>query len=318
MDSSAAAQPSTQEVIDSLRNSSDAYKVAAEREADVWGKHFSDPHVIKVREDDAKATVDLLLDRGRLTLAQVARNHHLTFTHGLSLACGSGRAERELLKLGLCESFVGVDIAPDALEEARRIASAESLNIVYERGDLNDVKLSERRFDVVVTQNCLHHVLELEHLAEQIWGALKPGGYLWIDDFIGETQFQWTDRRLMLVNAILDALPEKYRTSRLTGKRVGPYTRPAPGAAGSPFEAIRSAEIVPVFKKWFDVEWSHESNSLINLVFPIGTRAPFASDETGRALAELLLTLDGIFIQTDTLPPLAGQYLMRRRPSPTR
>lgn len=312
-------QPATtQEAIDRLRESSESYRQAAKTEAEVWGKHFSDPDVIRVRQEDAAATVVLQLDRGRVTLAQLAKRLGLTFDRALSLACGSGRAERELIETGLCRSFVGIDIAPDALEQARLMAREHSLDITYECADLNDVTLPESAFDIVVTQNCLHHVVELEHLAAQIWRSLGPDGYLWIDDFIGETQFQWTESRLAFANTLLEGLPQRYRMSRLTGTMVGPYVRPAPGAAGSPFEAIRSAEIVPVFKRWFEPVWSFESNALLNLIFPIGTRAGFAADDEGRALAELLLRIDRLLIEQQTLPPLAGQYLMKRRAEPVR
>jgi SAM-dependent methyltransferase len=302
-----------QHVIRQLRASSEAYREAAERESAVWGEHFSDPDVIRVRQEDATAGALLRVDRARIGLPEVARLQGLSFQHGLSLACGSGRAERHLMRAGICRSFVGIDIAPDALDEARRAAAEESLDISYQCGDLNDVSLPESAFDLVVTQNCLHHVLELEHLAEEIWKALRPGGYVWIDDFIGETQFQWTDARLAFVNGILSALPEKYRINRLDNMKIGPYVRPRPGTLGSPFEAIRSAEIVPVFKRWFDIEWRRESNSIMNLVFPTGTRAAYAATDEGRALCEMLLAFDQLLIDQDVLPPLAGQYLMKRR-----
>lgn len=128
--------------------------------------------------------------RDRLSLARIAREQEWQFNKGLSLACGSGRAERQLIKMGVCSSFLGIDIAPSALEEAKHQAEAAGYTIEYRAEDLNRVELPENEFDLVVTQNCLHHVLELERLAEQIWRSLTPAGLLWIDDFIGETQFQ--------------------------------------------------------------------------------------------------------------------------------
>ena len=97
---------------------------------------------------------------------------------------------------GICASFHGVDLSEDAIKEARRIAQQEALNISYSVDDLNSIKLEPNSYDLVITQNCLHHVLQLEHLADEIHRTLKPGGLLWVQDFVGETQLQFSDKRL--------------------------------------------------------------------------------------------------------------------------
>jgi SAM-dependent methyltransferase len=206
----------TERVIQKLRQSEEAYSEAAEREGKIWGATFSSPDQIKAREADQRAARELGLAQQRMSFARLAREAGWHFTRGLSLACGSGRAERELIRLGVCKSFLGIDLSEAALDEARRESARLGLDIQYGTGDLNRLELPKSEFDLVVTQNCLHHVLELEYLASQIWNALKPGGRVWIDDFVGETQFQWLDERLALVNAILTALPDSYRVSSLT------------------------------------------------------------------------------------------------------
>src|SRR5205085_9891820 len=110
--------------------------------------------------------------------ARVFRERNLTFRSGLSLACGSGRTEREFLRLGICQRFHGIDISPEVIVEARE--NGRGLELTYEAADLNRVVLVPAAYDLVITQNCLHDVIELEHLAEQIWRSLKPGGYLWV------------------------------------------------------------------------------------------------------------------------------------------
>lgn len=309
---------STQDVISELRASKEKYSDAAEREGEFWGKMFSDERILDVRKRDAEASILLHVDKGRRLFSAIAQENGWTFTRGLSLACGSGRAERPMVESRICKSFVGIDIAADALDEARKIAAEQGLDIEYRTGDLNDVRLSPGEFDLVITQNCLHHILELEHLAEEIWTCLKPGGLLWIDDFIGETQFQWLDKRLIFVNELLAAIPERYRVSALTGLMVGPYERAAPGNIGSPFEAIRSGEIMPVFTRWFEPIYTYESSSLLHLISPLGTHEAYATSENGRELYGVLQAMDHLLIATGTLPPLAGQYVLKRRDDVTR
>ena len=112
---------------------------------------------------------------------------------------------------------------------ARQIAKEQRLPLTYEVADLNFGALPEKTFDLVVAQTCLHHILFLERVAEQVWRSLKSNGYLWIHDFIGETQFQSRSKRLSIANQILTILPEKFRKNRITGQLIEEVKRPEPG-----------------------------------------------------------------------------------------
>src|SRR5262249_52282833 len=149
------------------------------------------------RAEDQRAALQLRPMRQGRAFSTLAVTNGWHFVRGLSLACGSGAIERELLTRGVCDGFVGIDVSETALAEAR--SQCGSFDIEYRFGDLNQTELGVEEFDLVLAQNCLHHVLELEFLAEQVWRCLKPGGVLWITDYIGETQFQWSDERLRLV-----------------------------------------------------------------------------------------------------------------------
>jgi len=247
-------------------------------------------------------------------LARVFRERDLRFTSGLSLACGNGRAERELLKLGICERFHGIDSSPEAIAEARQ--NAQGLDLTYEPADLNRLVLEPGAYDLVLTQNCLHSVLELERLAEQIWRSLKPGGCLWIHDYIGESQFQFSDLRLDIANRILAVLPERYRRDRVHDRILRAIARPKPGALASPFEAVRSADIVPVFSRWFDIEYRHEESAFMGRICPRGMRANYTETEDGPVIFELLMLIEGLLVEHGILAPHTGQYLMRRKAEP--
>lgn len=285
------------------------YKKACQRENEVWGRVFSDQgreaRLIQVQE----AAKTLRANRDRLQLPLLLKKHGISPKVGLSLACGSGRAERALMQRGICERFDGIDISEKAIEEARRLASAETLHIQYSTGDLNKVVLQPETYDLVVTQNCLHHVLELEHLADEIWKSLRPGGVLWIDDFIGESQFQWSDRRMEVVQCFLKFLPEELRWDSVNQRRHEPR-RPVPGKLISPFEAIRSEEIIPVFTEHFDVVDKGLTDSILYLIATKGSYPAFASSERGRELFEFLWQLDRMLIESNVLPALAGQFLL--------
>jgi SAM-dependent methyltransferase len=291
------------------------YDAMAAHENEVWGKILPERERSEAAIEDGKASIELGMRRHFFSLSKLARERKLQFEHGLTLGCGAGRCERELVQNGVCRSFHGIDISENAIVTAREIAKERNLPLTYEIADLNFVKLPEKRFDLVVAQTCLHHVLFLEHVAEQVWHSLKSDGYLWIHDFIGETQGQYDPKRLAIMNKILAVLPEKLRKNKITGRLVTEIKRPEPGHLGSPFESIRSSEIVSVFERWFIVEWKLEFDAFLRLVVPDGTRAAYLENEDTRALFEVLMLLDHLCIEEEIVQPSGGQYLMRPKPA---
>jgi SAM-dependent methyltransferase len=285
----------------------------AARENEVWGKILPDLEGSEAQIEDANASAKLGAARHTSSLFRVAQERNLKFERGLTLGCGTGRRERDLVNRGVCRTFHGIDISENAIAAARDIAKEQNLPLTYEVADLNFVELPEKTFDLVVAQTCLHHVLFLERVAEQIWRSLKAHGYLWIHDFIGETQGQYDPKRLAIINQILAILPEKFRKNKINGRLATEIKRPEPGRLGSPFESIRSGEIVPVFQRWFTIEWKMEFDAFLRLVVPPGTRAAYLENEDTKGLFELLILLDRLCIEEKIVAPTGGQYLMRPR-----
>jgi len=292
------------------------YAAMATREAEVWGKILPQLEKSEARAADIKASADLRAGRAMSSLPKVARENKLSFEKGLTLGCGAGRLERSLIATGICKAFHGIDISPEAIAEARSTAAESKLALTYEVADLNFVELEPQAFDLVVAQTSLHHVLHLEKLAEQAWKSLRRQGYMWIHDFIGETQGQHDELRLTVMNQILSILPEKFRRNQINDRLVTQIARPKPGRLGSPFECIRSGDIIPVFERWFTIEWKCEFNAFMHLVASPGMRAAYTENDDTKAMFELLQYFDQLCISQNILKPTGGQYLMRPRMQP--
>jgi 2-polyprenyl-3-methyl-5-hydroxy-6-metoxy-1,4-benzoquinol methylase len=298
-------------LVNALLEDQDLYRQAKEKEKEVWGNLISDKRRNQALQDDRNAAAALRLHRDLISLPEMLRKHNIKPSMGLSLACGEGRVERILMEKGICSKFHGIDVSPDALEEAKDLAKKHHFHITYEKADLNEVYLRPNAYDLVVTQNCLHHVLRLEHIAEQIQKSLKPDGILWIHDFIGETQFQYSDKRIALANSILAILPERFKQNKVNRKMVDEISRKTPGSLASPFEAIRSEEIMPIFLKRFSVVEKAEFSSILHLVCPEGTRGHFLRSEEGLSIFELLFFLDRLLVEEGILKPCGGIYMLR-------
>lgn len=175
---------------------------------------------------------------------------------GLSLGCGVGILERQLQKYKIFKRLEAFDFADEAIRQARKSAKSENLRIHYQVADLNKLKLKQNAYNFIFANSVLHHLENLEFVIEQIDRALIDKGILFISEYVGPSQFQYTNEQVKIINEILNILPYEYR-KRVTDSQAlkPPFSAPTKEFMDTfdPSEAIRSAEIVRLIKKKFEV-----------------------------------------------------------------
>jgi len=172
----------------------------------------------------------------------------------MELGCGSAVLSLGLFRLGCTGMVEGVDASAERVREAEKRRVAAGVPGGFRVGDVNRVELSPGSYDLIVSSHSFHHFLELEHVMGQVAGALTPRGLFILEEFVGPTQFQWTDAQIDATRSIMNLIPEHYRMLRWG--LVKPYEgRPTVEdvVAASPFESIRSADIAPLFEKHFRI-----------------------------------------------------------------
>ena len=175
----------------------------------------------------------------------------------VSLGSGRGRFDRDLFRHRVVEALVGYDLSPESVEAADRWARSAGIeSFAYRLADLNTIELEPQAFDLVVVQMALHHTLELERLYDTIARALKPGGLLVADEYVGPTRFFWTERQMQAVNGLLTVLPPEKRIT-LDGDFKPLIERQPPSyfEQTDPSEAIRSGEVVARLEERFEIRW---------------------------------------------------------------
>jgi SAM-dependent methyltransferase len=173
----------------------------------------------------------------------------------LVLGCGEGWLERVLARSPAARSIDAVDISPEAVSRARQQAREEGLSkLCYSVLDLNREALESDRYDVVIAHSVLHHVEALEHAYRSIRAALRTGGLLVVNEYVGPNRLQYTDQQLELVNRIMGALPERLRYSAIDELLLDRRERPPVEQmiATDPSEAVRSEEVLAVAERWFE------------------------------------------------------------------
>jgi SAM-dependent methyltransferase len=207
------------------------------------------------------------------------------FTHAVSFGCGLGAFERSALRCGVARQIDAFDISPCSVQEARETAARENLRcITYQIGDFDRPRLARQRYDIAFFHASLHHVSELERLFRQLTFALKPGGAIYIDEFIGPSRDSWKPSDLTLAQALLDFLPAD---AKLRERLVPPIE------VNDPSEAVRSREIPSFFESHFEaIAWRPYGGQVVDLLFPCLRPEWLASDQGGRAVAAMLAVED--------------------------
>jgi SAM-dependent methyltransferase len=227
---------------------------------------------------------------------------------GLNLGCGDGSLERYALRIGVCQKFEAFDVAEGGIDIAR--AEAVNLgiaaNITYEVKDINSICLEESKYDIGFASMSAHHIGELEHVFSEVRKALKPSGVFVLNEFVGPTQFQWTDQQLVIMNDLLEILPGKYRTNISSPGHVkDKIYKPSVTEMNSydPSEAIRSAEIIPLLPRYFNIlEKIDYGGTILHILLQdiVGNFDP--ENEEDLAILKLLTYFEEILIRSNVLP----------------
>jgi len=124
----------------------------------------------------------------------VARTPIRPGTRVLDVACGTGNTAIPAARVG--GVVTGVDIAPNLIEQARRRAAEEGLDIRFQEGDAEELPVGNHEFDVVLTMFGAMFAPRPERVAAELIRVCKPGGLIamanWTPEgFVGES-FQLT------------------------------------------------------------------------------------------------------------------------------
>jgi SAM-dependent methyltransferase len=238
----------------------------------------------------------------------------------LSIGCGTGALERHLSVLSAFRECDAWDIAPAAIETARRLALEQGLQgIRYEVRDANAAEIPAGRYDAVWFNSSLHHIEALESVCEAVARSLKPGGWLFLHEYVGPSVFDFPPRQQEVIRAAFDLIPPRFR------RRFGPdgfatapaIPSPAAVAAVDPSEAVRSADILEVVGHYFDVVECNPAGGTVLQFLLHGIAGNFRpEDPESMKVLDLLIRIESTLIEVGDLRSDFVVVMARRRGTP--
>lgn len=237
----------------------------------------------------------------------------------LEIGCGGGDLAFGLIEAGTCERIDAFDIAEGAVIAAQARVREEGLQrLRFHLLDGNAWLMARHQYDFVYASHALHHIENLEHLFAQVAETLQPGGVLFASDYVGPSRMQYADAHLAAMNAALATLPEAKRLDRFGVLKTAIERRPVElYLQHDPSEAARSAEIIPVMRRFFDVE-----------VVPMGMSLSFEvlldivhnfdpDDDGDNALIDGIMRLEREAERSGEAEPLFACLLARHKAVPS-
>ena len=116
----------------------------------------------------------------------------------LDVGCGPGSITRGLAERVMPGEAIGLDLARDTLEEARRDAAARGLtNLTFQEGSVYALPFPEASFDVVYAHQVFQHLRERDGALREMLRVLRRGGLAAVRDVDWGTAVYWPqDARL--------------------------------------------------------------------------------------------------------------------------
>jgi SAM-dependent methyltransferase len=195
----------------------------AQHVADHWSSMYRDKHhyITRwwqceriVRHVNKKVCGESIpgLSHGLYRRIQNRFQDRLPFEKGISIGCGEALKEIDFVKMGIVRSFDLFELSEYAIEEGTRQIEAAGLShcMTYHLRDPFQATGMKELYDVVFWNNSLHHMLNVDDAIGWSRNALKKSGIFVMDEFVGPSYMQWSDRALEINTGVRESLPPGY------------------------------------------------------------------------------------------------------------
>ncbi len=143
-------------------------------------ERFSNLDTGQIATIDAKISLELL--------TEASKRINPKAQHLLDIGCGAGNYSLKMLTKIANLNCTLVDLSKPMLDKAKERVSAKTNNKVKTiQGDIREVELKEKSFDIILAGAVLHHLrddTDWETTFNKLYNLLKPGGCLMISDLI--------------------------------------------------------------------------------------------------------------------------------------
>lgn len=149
---------------------------------------------------------------------------------GAAVLCGDMRHEREFFRDRYrairFQQVHGYDLSPKNLDAAGEVLDFE---FVPHKVDCNNLVMEKNRYHFIVGHHGIHHVYNVSNLFFQCNQGLKPGGLLYVEEYIGPRYLQTPFANYWISRLLLVLLFSKRERTTHENRLKGKWMHYAPG-----------------------------------------------------------------------------------------
>ncbi len=142
---------------------------------------FEDIETVKKYDKENKQRTQRLSK----SFISIVKKWEITSGKILDIGCGTGLLAIEFAKNISGVEIIGLDLSDVALEAGRdNIQKSEVMErISFKKGDAEDIPFDDNAFNLVISSNTLHLIMNPIKMFNEIHRVLKPKGKFFISDF---------------------------------------------------------------------------------------------------------------------------------------
>lgn len=238
------------------------------------------------------------------------RTGNKCFNNGISVGCGTGQKEMELIKQNVVKHFELYELSQKGIDTGKQLYEKAGLSnhVNFYLKDPLKENIPHKSFDFVHWNNSLHHMFDVDEAVKWSYKLLKKGGMFYMDDYIGPNRFQWSDKMLDTANSIRALIPEKYFIvpDKPTEKFSRKVYRANLDLLHDPSEAVQSELIIDSVKKYFpDAEVIYTGGVMYHLALQKILINFDENNNDDANLLKLVLAIDKLCID---VPKIGSHY----------
>ncbi|MGK6317799.1 class I SAM-dependent methyltransferase [Neorhizobium sp. DT-125] len=229
---------------------------------------------------------------------------------GISVGCGTGVKEIELIKSGVVDLIEGYDLAPGRIKIAKQKAVDAGVadKAVFHCANAFDIHTNPT-FDLVYWDNALHHMPDVKAAVQWSHSVLNDGGVFAMDEYVGPNRFLIEDAELEYVNRVRATVPDRHflkpnASGESYSKKVTRESL-AKTIEKDPSEAVDAGATLPAIREIFPDAVIKPTGGMIFFIALNGLYSSFRTDEDMHLL-RVLLMLDHEATLSGTLQTLYG------------
>jgi SAM-dependent methyltransferase len=215
-------------------------------------------------------------------------------------------------------TFDCIEINPEMLKRGKE--QAESLGIAshfnFLNHDVNTTKLSGK-YQIVIANHSLHHIVKLEFLFKQINNSLDDHGLFLINDMIGRNgHMRWPESEYM-VRGFWSFLEERHKYNHQLSRLEPDFVNWDCSREG--FEGIRAQDILPLLVKQFHFKFFLGFSNLISVFIDRSFGHNFKPDNPKDTfIIDMISSLDDFYLCEGSIKPTQMIAAVGKSPYPNR